>query len=271
MRSNKGEGWAGRRLAGTAEDRWVREKLDVVMAEGVRTVLRDATPGRPCATHDGVVRAVRDGGLLPGLGRGAVAVMGVVVDGVRLRVLVGLVLLVGVSQAGCSSADEPDDVVTPSPAPTSALPTLSATPGDPVEAARAASLAAYEGMWAAYDQAGRAPEANPDDPRLAEFATGEALANLRTALGRLRDQGLVFEGSFELTAPEVVELSPADAPTTAEIVDCQDSSDWRVVRADGRDYEDEPGGRQAVSVDVVLDEDGVWRVTGFAVREVGTC
>lgn len=183
-------------------------------------------------------------------------------------VLSGLAALVFVA-TGCSTP-APEGNGTPTPIPTQ-LRAPSPTAEDLVEAARSAALAAYAGMWRAYDQAGRAPAADPNDPRLAEFATGEALANLMTALGRLRDRGLVFEGTYELTSPEVVELSPADAPTSAKIEDCQDSSEWMVVRADGGDYEDEPGGRQAVFVDAVLDDDGTWRVSGFAVREVGTC
>jgi hypothetical protein len=140
-----------------------------------------------------------------------------------------------------------------------------------VEAAQQAALAAYEGMWQAYDEAGRAPASNPDDPRLADHATGDALEALTTALGRLRSEGLVFEGTYVLQSPTVVELSPADSPTTAKIEDCQDTSGWVVVRADGEDYEDEPGGRRAVFADAELGDDGVWRVSGFAVREVGTC
>lgn len=232
---------------------------------------RGALPRTGCsggyATRDQCATAARDCGRGPGLPGQGCPGGGRLGGGVRLRALVGLVLA-GIVLAGCGSAER-DSEVAPSPADVSAPP--SSSPLDPVQAAREAALAAYAGMWAAYDQAGRAPAADPADPRLAEFAAGDALANLMTALGRLREQGLVFDGSFALTSPEVVELSPADAPAAATIEDCQDSSNWRVVRADGEDYEDEPGGRQAVFVDVVREDDGVWRVAGFAVREVGTC
>jgi hypothetical protein len=40
------------------------------------------------------------------------------------------------------------------------------TPVDPVAAAEQAALKAYRCMWAAYDAAGRAPAADPDDQRL---------------------------------------------------------------------------------------------------------
>lgn len=140
-----------------------------------------------------------------------------------------------------------------------------------MEAARAAALAAFAGMWRAYDQAGLAPAADPDDPVLAEVTAGDALEGLMTALGKLRNQGLVFEGTYELTATEVVELSPEEAPTAAQIEDCLNSSEWVVVRADGGEYEDEPGGRRAVFADIEKGDDGVWRVTGFALRAVGTC
>lgn len=180
--------------------------------------------------------------------------------------LAGLTLM----WAGCStSGSEPsDDRTVPSPTQVRAP---SPSPDDPAGAARSAALAAYTGMWQAYDQAGRAPAADPDDPALAQATTGDALEGLMAALGRLRDQGLVFEGTFELTATELVELSPADAPTSAKIEDCLDESGWEVVSADGGEYEDEPGGRRAVFADVELGDDGVWRVTGFALRAVGTC
>lgn len=190
---------------------------------------------------------------------------GVAAVRVVLAVLASLVL-VGV---GCSTpASEPDNAQRPTPTQVRAP---SPSPEDPVEAARSAALAAYTGMWRAYDQAGRAPAADPDDPALAEVTSGDALEGLMTALGRLRDQGLVFEGTHELTATELVELSPTDAPTSAKIEDCLDESDWKVVRADGGEYEDEPGGRRAVFADVELGDDGLWRVTGFALRAVGTC
>lgn len=183
-------------------------------------------------------------------------------------VAVVLLLVVLLAGGGCSAA-APERVDAPSTPPVLRAP--SPSPPDPVSAAAQAALAAYAGMWAAYDEAGRAPQADPDHPALAQFVTRDALEGLRTGLGRLRERGLVFEGGYALTAPEVVDLDPPDAPTRAEVEDCLDSRDWVVVRADGGEYDDEPGGRRAVFADIELGEDGVWRVTGFALRAVGTC
>lgn len=183
---------------------------------------------------------------------------------VWLALLVGAVLLAG----ACGSPDaDPEE----EPSPTPAVSQPSPSPTDPVETPEQAVLAAFEGMWAAYDAAGRAPAADPDHPQLAEYAAGDALEGLRSALGRLRDEGLVFEGSYVSLSPTVVELSPADEPTSAKVEDCRDGSGWVVVRADGSEYEDEPGGRRAVFADVELSHDGQWRVTSFAVREAGSC
>lgn len=196
-------------------------------------------------------------------GRRTRRVAPVAVGRVWLVVVTGAVLLLAV---GCGSpAADPGQT----PVATEAAPSASPSPADPDQ--ERAALAAYEGMWAVYDRAGRAPAADPDYPQLAEYAAGDALDGLRTALGRLRDEGLVFEGSYVSLSPTVVELSPVDAPTTAKVEDCRDSSGWVVVRADGGEYEDEPGGRRAVFADVERADDGVWRVTSFAVQGVGTC
>lgn len=118
-----------------------------------------------------------------------------------------VLLVVLLAGSGCSAA-APERVDAPSTPPVLRAP--SPSPPDPVSAARQAALAAYAGMWAAYDEAGRAPQADPDHPALAQFVTRDALEGLRTGLGRLRERGLVFEGGYALTAPEVVDLDPPD-------------------------------------------------------------
>jgi hypothetical protein len=146
---------------------------------------------------------------------------------------------------------------------------VSSTPADPVAAAEQAALEAYRGMWDVYTLAGRPPEANPDEPQLARYATGDALEVLMRGLMSMRDQGLVTEGSM-LLAPEVTNLSPASLPTGVQVTDCADTSDAARVRADGRPFEDEPGGRRLIVADVEDTGEG-WKVTSFGVRDAGSC
>jgi hypothetical protein len=178
-----------------------------------------------------------------------------------------VVLLLAILVSACASGgvSEPDSG---GGGPTLRAP--SEPPADPVEAARNAVEQAYRGMWAAYDQAGRLPEANPSDSRLAIYAAGNAHQRLSAGLGAMQEEGLVIEGEVVLS-PEITELSPADSPMEARVEDCADSSDWRRVRADGEPFDDEPGGLRRIVADLEVTSDGSWKVTDFAVLEVGSC
>jgi hypothetical protein len=141
---------------------------------------------------------------------------------------------------------------------------------DRADLAERAALAAYTGMWAAYDAAGRPPAADPNNPEPARYADGSALDALVNGLVSMSESGLVFEGQV-VFAPEVVDISPASAPTRARIEDCADSSGSVRVRADGEPFEDEPGGLRRIIADLEQTGEGVWKVTSFAVLEVGSC
>jgi hypothetical protein len=141
---------------------------------------------------------------------------------------------------------------------------------DAVALAEQRALAAYEGMWAAYDAAGRMPHADPDDPRLAAYAAERALRVLVSGLRRLRERGEVIDGEVELN-PRVVKLTPAGTPGEAEIEDCGDSSDWLTVDAATGEVTDQPRGRQMVHATVRDTGGGQWKVVDFAVLEVGSC
>jgi hypothetical protein len=125
-------------------------------------------------------------------------------------------------------------------------------------------------MWDAYDQAGRAPGADPDDERLALYAAGRALQVLINGLASLREDGLVVEGAVVLD-PQVTELSPPSSPTAARIEDCGDSSSWLTVDVQTGEVADDPRGRQLVIADVRDTGRGAWKVVDFAVRGVGSC
>jgi hypothetical protein len=177
-------------------------------------------------------------------------------------------LLTAMAAAAAIAACSPEATAPVDPAPS--VVTVSPSPADPVAAAEDAVVAAYRCMWAAYDQAGRAPQANPDDDRLARCATGDALDALVEGLLLMRNDDLVIEGEVRLN-PVVVELSPGSAPIEARIEDCGDSSDWVTVRRDTGEVTDDPRGRQLVIANLRDTGDGVWKVVDFAVRGIGSC
>lgn len=183
------------------------------------------------------------------------------------RLLLAAGFLAAIALPGCTSdSTPPGDPTSPPPTPSAPSP----SPQDAATRAELAALEAYRGMWAAFDQAGRAPQANPDDQRLAQYATGDALRVLVNGLASMRDDGLVADGDVVLS-PVVIELSPTTAPTEARIEDCADTSNSSLIRADGSPHEDEPGGRRTVTAVVEDTGGGIWKVTNFAVRQVGTC
>lgn len=176
--------------------------------------------------------------------------------------LVPLVLAVGCQRSDADPTTEvgagPPTLVTSSP-----MPSL-----DPATAAEAAALEAYRGMWAAFAAASR--DADPEHPDLPRYAAGDALAILVSGLEANRREGLVSDGGEVVLHPEVVELEPADAPATVTISDCADTSETRRVRPSGPPFTDSPGGWRQVNA-TVEPVQGVWKVTSFAVQEVGSC
>jgi hypothetical protein len=147
---------------------------------------------------------------------------------------------------------------------------VASTPVDPVAAAERAALGAYRCMWAAYDAAGRAPAADPDDDRLERCASGDALQALVAGLTSMRDDRRVIEGEVVLS-PEVVRLEPQGSPTSARVRDCGDSTNWLTVYLETGEVTDDPRGRQLIVADLEDVGGGMWKVTSFGVREVGSC
>ena len=183
------------------------------------------------------------------------------------RVCLAAPLAILLLLAACTSDTEaPNDP--PETTPTGAA--VSPTPVDPVAAAEQAALEAYRCMWAAYDAAGRAPAANPEDDRLEQCATGDALGALVRGLTSMRDDGRVIEGEVVLS-PQVVSLEPEDSPVRAQVRDCGDSTNWLTVYLDTGEITDDPRGRQLVVADLEDVGGGTWKVTSFGVREIGSC
>jgi hypothetical protein len=155
------------------------------------------------------------------------------------------------------------------PASTS-TPALSTTtsPSD-LDIAKTDATAAYLGMWHNYAKA--ATTSDWQSPLLSEFATGEALSAMSRGLYSDHYKGLVAKGEPR-NNPSVSSVNPPDDPTKVMIADCGDSSNWRRYRTDnGQLVDDEPGGRRSITATVEKQSDGKWRVTGFAVKEPGTC
>jgi hypothetical protein len=165
--------------------------------------------------------------------------------------LVGAVL-VAVVLSACSSdespsADQPGETTTTSAAPTTTL--------DP----QAAAVAGYRAFWQAFLAA--ADPMNPEDPRLAEHATGEQLAAVRKSFLAAKAAGNVIRGSLDL-APKVVS---ADA-TTVVVRDCYGDGTGLYSAATGVRQDKETTQRVQVTATVTLVE-GVWKVS--AVKHEG--
>jgi hypothetical protein len=173
----------------------------------------------------------------------------------RLVWLVPLLMAV----AGCDSETSSE----PTPAATSNTPPAAA----PSAQAASQALAAWQGMWRAYANAGRS--ANPNDPELSRYASGGALTTLQNGLRAYAAKGQVLKGD-PTTDPQITQLSPPGQPTTATITDCLDDTRFLVYDRSGKPVNDEPGGPRHTE-GTVSKTAGGWRVTSFGVQEPGTC
>ncbi|GHE44033.1 hypothetical protein GCM10018785_12020 [Streptomyces longispororuber] len=137
------------------------------------------------------------------------------------------------------------------------------------EGARRKATTAYLGMWRDMAEAARSSDWRA--PRLARYATGEALKAITRGMYADHRNGLVTKGEPE-NSPKITKVTPAADPTAAMISDCGDSSRWLKYRkSNGEVADDKPGGRQAITAEVKKQADGRWKVTRFAVWEVGSC
>lgn len=110
-----------------------------------------------------------------------------------------------------------------------------------------------------------------DSPTLKQHAVGDALSAISRALYADHLNGLVSKGKPK-NYPKVTKVDPPANPTTVMISDCGDSSHWLRYRKDtGELADDKPGGRRDITAEVKKQKDGSWKVTRFAVWEVGSC
>jgi hypothetical protein len=139
----------------------------------------------------------------------------------------------------------------------------------PADVSKAQALDAYRGMW--LDMAVAGENSDWKSPSLGRHATGDALSSISQALYKNGQLGMVTHGRPSNT-PTVVSADPPAAPTTVQIADCGDSTTWlKYKRGTDQLADDVPGGRRKITATVAVQNDGAWRVTGFAVRELGTC
>lgn len=184
----------------------------------------------------------------------------------RLRASV-LGLTVGLLALAACGPNEPSPVP-PATSSLSTSPSVSASPSVPVSGAPTA-LDAYRGMWKAYVEASRIPD--PAYPDLAKYAQGEALKVFVNGLTSMQRDGLVGQGDVKVN-PAVTAAKPNATPPTVDIQDCVDTSGSHLVKKDGSEYHDTPGGRKKAVATVARLGDGSWKVITFAISDkAGTC
>lgn len=150
--------------------------------------------------------------------------------------------------------------------PHSSPPTTSASPAD---MASEKALTAYTGMWDDMVQA--AKTSDWEDPQLGRHATKDALRVITGSLYADHKNGVITKGKLTY-APEVTSVKPKGDPATVMISDCGDSSNaLKYRKKDGTRAGDAGGGRRQITAEVKLQDDGEWRVTRFAVEELGSC
>jgi len=194
--------------------------------------------------------------VIPGLGAAKTLAASVLARGALAAVIGPLPLI-----CGCT-ADRTPSPGTPGPA------RAPASPAGAAQAAARAALAAYTGMWTEMQAAGMT--ADWKDPRLARYASGQALSTLVGGLHNARDAGIVIKGTI-VTHPSAGAASPAGSPDRVMVTDCLDDARWlSYVAATGKLQNNVPGGHRLVEA-LVTRAAGQWTVSRLAVHAEGTC
>jgi hypothetical protein len=156
-------------------------------------------------------------------------------------------------------------VAAPSSIPTRGTPP---SPTSPADLAKQQALAAYSGMWHAMADA--ALTSDWQSPKLAQYATGDALGVISRLLYTDHLNDVVTKGEPKLN-PQVTSVDPPNDPTTVMVSDCGDDSGWLKYKTNGQLVDDVPGGRRSIIAEVKKQQDGSWKGTRFAVEGVGSC
>ena len=114
----------------------------------------------------------------------------------------------------------------------------------------------YEAFWKARFDANQAPP-NPDDPALAQHATGQQLDNVIAETKRRRDDGLAFRARANSATHHRVRVVSV-AAATAELQDCF-VNDGIVYRVSNGETVDDRVVTRSVSASMSI-VDGVWKL-----------
>jgi hypothetical protein len=177
-------------------------------------------------------------------------------------------LLAAAVLAGCSSgARTASKPATSAPVPPSSPATSTATrppTTDARSAVEAAVIAAYRAYWD--DVVAVAATADWQSPRLAQHATGQALAETRTFLQGLKAKGLVVRGSVKVDA-KVLSLSGS----RAVVYDCNSTSNFLAYDAKTGQLRDKSTGRSNGKTVAMERQSGSWKLAQVMATEPGRC
>lgn len=177
-------------------------------------------------------------------------------------------LLAAAVLAGCSSgAGTASKPATSGPVPPSSLATSTATrppTTDARSAVEAAVLAAYRAYWD--DVVAVGATADWQSPKLAQHATGQALAETRTFLQGLKAKGLVARGSVKVDA-KVLSLSGS----RAVVYDCNSTSNFLAYDAKTGQLRDKSTGRSNGKTIAMERQSGSWKLAQVMATEPGRC
>ncbi|GHH62486.1 hypothetical protein [Lentzea cavernae] len=141
--------------------------------------------------------------------------------------------------------------------------------GQLTDSARDSAVTAYRAMWNVFADVGVASD--PNSPLLGRHANGAALDKLKRSLQSDRENGFVSKGK-PLLDPMVSAAEPHDDPKKITITDCGDSTNWLKHHKDSGLHADNAlGGRRLIKAVVDKQPDGVWKVSDYAVHEIGSC
>jgi hypothetical protein len=175
-------------------------------------------------------------------------------------------LLAAAVLAGCSSgAGAAGNPATSDSVPRSATPTSVPAPPttDARSTAEAAVLAAYRAYWD--DVVAVGATADWQSPRLAEHATGQALAEARATFHTLKAQGQVARGTVDLR-PTVLSVNGR----SATLYDCNSTSNFLAYDAKTGALRDKSSGRRNGKTVTLTLQGTTWKVANV-VTEVGRC
>ena len=168
-----------------------------------------------------------------------------------------LALFVVLGIAGCAGDDDdevPVGTTSTTVAPTSSTSTTLTNAETDVEAL---VTERYLAFWDARFDANSAPSADPDDPALKEYATGEQLENVLEETVRNREEGLAFRrpaNSVSERRPTIIEIDG----DVARIHDCA-INDGVVYRVATDEVVDESVATHSVEATMRL-VDGEWKL-----------